>query len=74
MGAEELKRRIISAAMARYRAQIALEALFGPGNVKQRARRKAYRVINAAERALDTAAAALDKLSSEQETTINGLQ
>ena len=73
MTAAELKQRIVSAAMARHRARAALEAACGPGNKRQRERRKAYRVINAAERSLDEAAAALDKLSFEHDATINGL-
>lgn len=74
MGAEEAKRRIVAGVMARHRARIALETACGPGNKNQRARRKAYRVIDQAERAIEIAAAALDEMVVTQDTTINALQ
>lgn len=73
MNVAEIKGRIISAAMARHRAQARLEAAVGPGNKLQRERRKQYRVINAAEKALAEATAQLEVMSAERETTITGL-
>lgn len=69
----ELKNRIVSAAVARHRARSRLEASFGPGNKKQRERRKQYRIIDACERALSESAAELNDLGQETGSTINGL-
>lgn len=73
MTADEIKRRIVSAAVARHRARTYLEAAFGPGSKNQRERRRQYRIINQCEKCLEEAAAQLDAMKDEQQTTINGL-